>query len=69
MRASQPKLQIEDKRIRGNPLTALQEARKILDGSSARTPDDDHFMADEITQQPPIALETYAQLDALQPIG
>jgi hypothetical protein len=29
MRTAQTKLQIEDKRIGGNPLTALQKARRI----------------------------------------
>ena len=54
VRASQPKLQIEDKRIRGNPLTALQQPLTTLDASPARAAHHNHLMPGQIAQpQPP----------------
>ena len=40
--AAQPELQIVDEEIRGQPMPALQKARKILHAAPARTAHDDH---------------------------
>ena len=55
--APQPKLQIEDERIRRHPIPALQKARWKLHATLARTAHHDHLMRRQIAEpQPPIAL-------------
>ena len=52
----QPKLQIEDQRVRWQPMPSLQKARMILDTALARTAHNIHLMRRQIAKpQPPIA--------------
>ena len=52
---AQPKLQIEDERIRRQPMPPLEKARRILHTAPALAAHDDHLMRGQIPQpQPPI---------------
>jgi hypothetical protein len=61
VRAAQTELQIEDEKIRRQPMPPLQKPLVILDASPARTAHDDHFVCGEIAEpQPPIPLSIKA---------
>jgi hypothetical protein len=53
VRAPQPKLQIEDEKIRRHPMPPLHKARMILDAAPARTAHHDDFVRGQVAEPQP----------------